>query len=101
MISPVQTRYRVSGMDCAACATKVDTAVRRLPGVEDVSVSVSAGTMLVQHQPDPSLFPAVKANLKGLGYDLSQINPDSEDGGVEAENDNTPPVPWWRSQRAS
>ncbi|MFA6031334.1 MAG: cation transporter [Myxococcota bacterium] len=39
--SAAQTRYRVEGMDCAACATKIDTAVRRIPGVEDVSVSVT------------------------------------------------------------
>ena len=32
-----QTRYRVEGMDCAGCATKIDTAVRRMPGVEDVT----------------------------------------------------------------
>ena len=37
-----QTRYRVEGMNCAGCATKIDTAVRRLPGVEDVSVSATA-----------------------------------------------------------
>ena len=27
-----RTRYRVEGMDCAACAAKIDTAVRRVPG---------------------------------------------------------------------
>jgi len=32
------TRFRVEGMDCASCASKVDTAVRRMPGIEDVSV---------------------------------------------------------------
>ncbi|MFG3650745.1 cation transporter, partial [Klebsiella pneumoniae] len=44
-----QMRYRVDGMDCASCAAKIDTAVRRLKGVEDVSVSVTAGTMTVKH----------------------------------------------------
>jgi Cd2+/Zn2+-exporting ATPase len=34
----IQTRYRVEGMDCASCASKIDTAVRRMPGVEDVNV---------------------------------------------------------------
>ncbi len=41
-----ETRFRVEGMDCASCASKIDTAVRRMPGVADVSVSVTAGTML-------------------------------------------------------
>ena len=44
-----QTRYRVDGMDCAACAAKIDTAVRRLPGIDDVTVSATAGTMTVRH----------------------------------------------------
>ncbi|MBN9921096.1 cation transporter, partial [Listeria monocytogenes] len=43
-----QSRYRVDGMDCASCAAKIDTAVRRVPGVEDVSVSATAGTMTVR-----------------------------------------------------
>ncbi|MBN9138734.1 MAG: heavy-metal-associated domain-containing protein, partial [Phyllobacterium sp.] len=45
--APTQTRFRVEGMDCASCAAKIDTAVRRLPGVADISVSVTAGTMTV------------------------------------------------------
>ncbi|WP_156421530.1 heavy metal translocating P-type ATPase, partial [Aureimonas sp. AU40] len=44
-----ESRFRVSGMDCAACGNKVDTALRRLPGVEDVAVSVPAGTVRVRH----------------------------------------------------
>lgn len=44
-----QTRYRISGMDCASCASKIDTAVRRMDGVADVSVSVTAGSLTVIH----------------------------------------------------
>ena len=34
-------RYRVEGMDCPTCAGKVETAVKRLPGVSDVQVSAT------------------------------------------------------------
>src|SRR3954466_11635984 len=44
-----QARFRVDGMDCAGCASKIDTAVRRMPGIGDVAVSVTAGTMTVHH----------------------------------------------------
>src|SRR3954452_19291262 len=71
MTDTVQTRYRVTGMDCGSCAAKVDAAVRRLPGVADVSVSATAGIMMVHHAPEDTLLPALKANLKGLGYDVS------------------------------
>ncbi len=64
-------RYRVDGMDCASCASKIDTAVRRLKGVEDVSVSVTRGTMTVRFDGDTALAPAIEKRVTGLGYKLS------------------------------
>ena len=62
-----ETRFRVEGMDCASCASKIDTAVRRMPGVSDVSVSVTAGTMRVQHEVTSDLE-AIRRKVSGLGY---------------------------------
>ncbi len=67
MTSTTQTRFRVDGMDCASCATKIDTAVRRIDGVSDVGVSVVAGTMTVTHGEQTDLK-AVAAKVKSLGY---------------------------------
>lgn len=68
----LQTKFRVGGMDCASCATKIDTAVRRIPGVTDVSVSVTAGTMTVKHD-DTSDLDAIPKKLFGLGYEATPI----------------------------
>ncbi|MBO9183801.1 heavy metal translocating P-type ATPase [Rhizobium sp. L80/93] len=68
----LQTKFRVGGMDCASCATKIDTAVRRIPGVTDVSVSVTAGTMTVKHD-DTSDLDAIPKKLFGLGYKATPI----------------------------
>ena len=62
MTAAIQTRFDVTGMDCAACAAKIDAALRRLPGIDDVSVSVAAGTMKVSHAEDPALVSAVPVN---------------------------------------
>ena len=67
-IAATQTRYRVEGMDCASCASKIDKAVRGVTGVEDVSVSVTAGTMTVSHLGDPDLLPTIAKRVTGLGY---------------------------------
>ncbi|CAN7301333.1 heavy metal translocating P-type ATPase [Rhizobium sp. LjRoot98] len=72
MAEATQTRYRVEGMDCASCAAKIDTAVRRMPGVSDVSVSVTAGTMTVKHDAVSDLT-AIAKKVSGLGYSVSQI----------------------------
>ncbi|MDX0190387.1 cadmium-translocating P-type ATPase [Sinorhizobium meliloti] len=71
----VETRFRVEGMDCASCAAKIDTAVRRLDGVDEVSVSVTAGTMTVRHQDDASFAPAIQKRVSGLGYNVAPISP--------------------------
>lgn len=74
MANPAQlSRYRVDGMDCASCAAKIDTAVRRVPGVEDVSVSATAGTMTVHHVDDAAIAPAIAKRVTGLGYKLTLI----------------------------
>lgn len=72
MAEATQTRYRVEGMDCASCASKIDTAVRRMPGVKDVSVSVTAGTMTVNHD-EVSDLTAIARKVTGLGYSVSQL----------------------------
>jgi len=66
------TRYRVEGMDCAGCATKIDTAVRRIPGVTDVSVSVTAGTLTVHHDETIDLR-AIEKKVTGLGYTVAAL----------------------------
>lgn len=67
-MSAVKTRYRIDGMDCASCAAKIDTAVRRVPGVADVSVSVTAGTMTVDH--DGADLVILEKRVSGLGYGI-------------------------------
>ncbi|MBJ3783637.1 heavy metal translocating P-type ATPase [Devosia sediminis] len=65
------SRFRVEGMDCASCASKVDTAVRRLPGVEDVSVSVVGASMTVKHT-DADLG-AIARKVSSLGYKTAPL----------------------------
>ena len=67
-----QTRFRVEGMDCASCASKIDTAVRRMPGVSDVSVSVTRATMTVSHDASSDIE-AIGRKVKGLGYPATPL----------------------------
>lgn len=75
-----QIRFRLDGMDCASCANKIDAAVRRLAGVDDVSISVPSGMMTVSH--DGSGNPeAVINKLRGLGYRVELVTPGKEPAG--------------------
>ena len=70
--STTQSRYRIEGMDCASCAAKIDTAVRRVPGVSDVAVSATAGTMTVHHDAKSDLA-AIEQQVTGLGYSIAPL----------------------------
>ncbi|HEV7276560.1 MAG TPA: heavy metal translocating P-type ATPase [Devosiaceae bacterium] len=94
------TKYRVSGMDCAACATKIQNAVSRLPGVATVDVSVAGGTMSVRHE---GALPLAEINraVKRLGYSIDRADQPasaSQDHG----NAHAVPIegPWWQSAKA-
>ncbi len=67
-----QTRFKIDGMDCAACASKIDTAARRTAGIEDVSISVAMGTMTLHHAPECDLE-ALARSIASLGYRLSPL----------------------------
>ena len=67
-----KTRFRVGGMDCASCATKIENAVSRLPGITEVGISVSAGTMTVSHE---GAVPSgeISRQVKALGYSVAML----------------------------
>lgn len=71
MGATLQTRYRVTGMDCAACASKIETVVRRMSGITEVSVSLTAGTMTLHHEAEADLA-AIEKTIAGLGYGTSR-----------------------------
>lgn len=68
----VQTRFRVSGMDCAGCASKIDGAVRRIEGVGDVSVTVTGAAMTVMHDGSADLD-KIRKRVTTLGYGISDL----------------------------
>lgn len=55
--------------------------------VEDVSVSVTAGTMTVKHQSDEALAPAIAKRVTGLGYKVIPL-PSNNTQVAKAEVDN-------------
>ncbi|MGK9083793.1 cadmium-translocating P-type ATPase [Brucella intermedia] len=99
--TPDSLRFRVDGMDCASCAAKIDTAVRRLPGVTDVSVSVTNGAMNVNHD-GTAKSDEIAARVTALGYRTTLADTAAAaSGGRAAPKASAPakPLPWWRSKK--
>lgn len=70
-------RYRVTGMDCASCAGKIEAAARANKA-DDVRVSIASQEMTLALDETASL-PAIENAITGLGYKLARINDDDDD----------------------
>ncbi len=58
-------QYHVTGMSCAACSSRVEKAVSKVPGVESCSVSLLTNSMGVEGTASPE---AVIAAVEAAGY---------------------------------
>ena len=68
--APESQEWAVTGMDCAACATKVRTAVERLPGVSDVNVAIMAEKLTLKLEPGTTPRSKIEAAVIKLGYGI-------------------------------
>ena len=105
-----RTRYQVSGMDCASCAAKIETAVRRIEGIEDVTVSVTNQSMSVLHR-DSVPTEAIMRQVSKLGYGIAPADGSGatkaadrsehdHDDSHDHEHMDASGLPWWRTRRA-
>ena len=97
------SRLRIAGMDCASCGAKIETAIRRLPGVENVSVSVPARTVTVAHAGTVSRA-ALCVVVTSLGYAVSDAGAassplDAQGADPAGRAVSSGEIPWWRSGR--
>ena len=61
-------QYHVTGMSCAACSSRVEKAVSKVPGVESCSVSLLTNSLGVEGTASPE---AVIAAVEAAGYGAS------------------------------
>ncbi|ELT51244.1 heavy metal translocating P-type ATPase [Brucella intermedia] len=88
-------RIRIEGMDCAACALKIETAVQRLPGASDVAVSFATGTLSLTLDRERTSPLTIANSVQALGYKTEEVGEDSG-AGLPVKRDK---VPWWRSAK--
>ena len=70
MNATIGLRYRVEGMDCPSCASKIETALGRLPGVDRVKVTYSTSALALVHDPARTSVAEIESTVEaasGLG----------------------------------
>ncbi|MDR1353154.1 MAG: heavy metal translocating P-type ATPase [Treponema sp.] len=58
----------IGGMTCAACAARVEKAIRRLNGIESVSVNLATEKAAVSYDPQTVRLPAIREVIEKAGY---------------------------------
>ncbi|MFC6447682.1 heavy metal translocating P-type ATPase [Shinella zoogloeoides] len=93
-------KYRIGGMDCASCVSKIENAVSRLPGVEEVGVSLASASMTVRPGPDFAKG-AVERQVKALGYAITADDDAAgSPGETGASHADLGEGPWWKTKKA-
>ncbi|WP_227370682.1 heavy metal translocating P-type ATPase [Halomonas sp. M20] len=83
---------RVEGMDCGGCERKVEAALGRLEGIDEVSASSMTGSVKVH--PCQGASPSrrvIEQTIDGLGY---AVKSDGDEANVASA-----PLPWWRTAK--
>jgi copper chaperone CopZ len=60
-------RFRVEGMDCGSCARKIETALTRVAGVSDISISTTTETLRLRAA-EAGTGEQVEKVVRDLGY---------------------------------
>jgi Co/Zn/Cd efflux system component/copper chaperone CopZ len=85
---PEAVRYRVTGMDCASCAAKIEKAARGIGGVEAVKVSIASQLMTLRLNDADARLPEVERAVTSLGYQLDRL--DAAGKPADGEDDELP-----------
>lgn len=57
-------------INCAGCEQRIDNALRRLNGIQDVKASAQDQRVEVEYDPSQANAEQVRARLEKLGYDV-------------------------------
>lgn len=82
----MKENFAVTGMTCAACSAHVERAVGKLTGVEQVSVNLMLGSMVVQYDEGQVTPLDIIAAVESGGYG-AQLASEAEKRDLSSEND--------------
>jgi P-type Cu+ transporter len=65
-----ETSLQISGMTCAACATRIEKGLNKLAGVESATVNLALEKSAVKYDPAQIKVEDIENKIKDLGYDV-------------------------------
>jgi len=97
MSNEASVEWVVTGMDCGACASKVRTAVERLPGVSQVDVTLMNERLRLVLDEGKTPRDRVEAAVRKLGYGVVAGGEGAQTGTAPGLGAST--LPWYRTSK--
>lgn len=93
-------RYRVEGMDCSACAIKIENAVKRLPGAQAINVNYAAESLSLTLDEGRTGRAVLEERIKALGYTPHLVAGAGAAPTLHGDHgDEREDRPWWRTRK--
>lgn len=89
-------KMRVEGMDCSACAIKIENALTRLPGTSGINVNYAAESLTLNIDEDRTSASTVENRIRVLGYTPHMIGSNAEPNAVRAGMEQSA---WWGTRK--
>ncbi len=65
-----ETNLKISGMTCAACATRIEKGLNKLAGVESATVNLALEKSAIKYNPEQIKVEDIENKIRDLGYDV-------------------------------
>jgi Cd2+/Zn2+-exporting ATPase len=92
-------KLRIEGMDCGACAAKIENAMQRLPGVSDINVNYGLQSLSLAVDEDRTSRGTIEAKIRGLGYTPVDPSEQNMSSGRRDDDRDTAEGTWWSSSK--
>ncbi|GEM86007.1 heavy metal translocating P-type ATPase [Meiothermus granaticius] len=80
-----ETELGVTGMTCAACVSRVERALKKVPGVLEANVNLATERASVKYLPSSVALPQLKAAIRDAGYGILEVQAGKDRADIERE----------------
>lgn len=67
--------YKLKGLDCANCATKMESKIKKIKGVENASISFITGRMIIEYN-EENIEENIEEIIKQVKKAIKREEPD-------------------------
>jgi Cd2+/Zn2+-exporting ATPase len=90
-------KLRIEGMDCGACAIKIENAMKRLPGVSDINVSYGQESMSIMLDQERTSPKVIEDKVKALGF--TPVATEADGGQETRKLPDYHDQAWWKGKK--